>query len=283
MVASLFRNGTSRRSYTSRQIMTIKETRSSLVVAQFSDSHLFADINECHHGANVNKNLQQVLASLANNDQIDVIVFTGDLTQDHSQASYQNFATLVKEANLNVPVFYLAGNHDEPALYKKYLLEPTFSSNQCINTEHWQIQLIDSKSETPAGYVSSKSMVNMKSRVEENKFQLLMMHHHPVDVDYFIDRHGLMNQNEFWYSINELLKQGYNIQAIACGHVHRAMIVEKKTKHPEQSLDVYTCPATSIAFDPQKETVSSLGVAPSYRLFYLCNDGTINTEICFCS
>ena len=262
--------------------MTVANSNASLVVAQFSDSHLFADINEHHHDANVYKNLQQVLASLANNEQIDVIVFTGDLTQDHSQDSYQNFAILVKQANLNIPVFYLAGNHDEPALLNQYLVEPTFNSSKCINAKYWQIQLIDSKSDTPAGYVNQSELSQLKNRIEENKFQLLMMHHHPVDVGYFIDRHGLTNQDEFWHGINALNQQGCNIQAISCGHVHRAMTLNKKTKHIEQSLDVYTCPATSIAFDPQKETVSSLGVVPSYRLFYLCDDGTINSEVCDC-
>jgi len=259
--------------------MTIIKTSSPLVVAQFSDSHLFGDINQYHHDANVYNNLQQVLANMANNKKIDVIVFTGDLTQDHSQGSYQNFAELVKQANINSPVFYLAGNHDEPELLTQYLVEPTFSSSQCFETEQWKIQLIDSKSNTPAGFVNQKSLSKLKSRVEGQKFQLLMMHHHPVDVGYFIDRHGLINQNEFWHGINTLNHQGCNIQAIACGHVHRAMKLSKKTKHPEQSLDVYTCPATSIAFDPQKETVSSLGVAPSYRLFYLYDDGSINSDI----
>jgi|ETNmetMinimDraft_8_1059916.scaffolds.fasta_scaffold01908_1 Icc protein len=258
--------------------MIITKMTQPVIVAQFSDCHLYADINQYHHGANVYKHLQQILTNIANDKQIDVIVFTGDLTQDHSRGSYLNFTELVTQANFTAPIFYLAGNHDDPALLTQYLVEPTFNSSQCINTEHWQIQLIDSKSETPAGYVSQDSLNKLYGRIEADKCQLLMMHHHPVDVGYFIDHHGLTNQTEFWQSINRLNQCGHQVKAIACGHVHNAMTL-KKSNQTIPSVDVYTCPATSIAFDPNKDKVSSLGVAPSYRLFYLYEEGTIKSEI----
>ena len=107
----------------------------------------------------------------------------------------------------------------------------------------------------------------------------MMMHHHPVDLGFFIDRHGLNNQVDFWKSINEMLQARVDIRAIACGHVHQASFHPKQTSNKLQSVDVYTCPATSIAFDPTKESVSSLNLGPSYRLFYLHNDGTIQSDI----
>lgn len=257
----------------------IIDSSKPLVIAQFSDSHLFADINGQHHSANVYQHLQDVLANIAQRNNIDVIVFTGDLSQDHSEKSYQNFAQAIQQAILSVPVFFLAGNHDEPSLLTKYLTKPVFCQDTSVNTHTWQIHLLNSKSDTPAGYISNEELYKLKDNIEKDKFQLLMMHHHPVDVGYFIDRHGLTNQDEFWSFINELQQTNISINAIACGHVHRASHIAQYTAHPQQSVDVYTCSATSIAFDPAKSTVSSLGVAPSYRLLHLYADGSIESEI----
>mgnify|MGYP001589227477 FL=1 len=250
-----------------------------LVIAQFSDSHLFADTKGLHYGANVFEHLQQVLADIAKQKYIDVIVFTGDLSQDHSDQSYQNFADAVQQVSLEVPVYFLAGNHDEPALLSKYLTKPVFCPEKTVNTKAWQIHLLNSKSDTPEGIVSEKNLSQLKKGIDKDKFQLLMMHHHPVDVGYFIDRHGLINQADFWQGIGEMQQEGIKIKAIACGHIHRASLLPKRTSHPRQSVDIYTCPATSIAFDPSKNTVSSLSLAPSYRLLYLHCNGAIESEV----
>ena len=256
-----------------------KNSAKPLVIAQFSDSHLFANINDLHYGTNVYQNLQQVLADIAEQKHIDIIIFTGDLSQDHSEQSYKNFASAVKHVKLKVPVFFLAGNHDEFTLLNKYLHTPEFCAEKIVNTSAWQVHLLNSKSETPAGLVSKEELSKLKETIDQDKFQLLMMHHHPVDVGYFIDRHGLTNQADFWKCIDEMLKAKIKISAIACGHVHRASFLPKHTLHSLQSVDIYTCPATSIAFDPSKDTVSSLGVGASYRLLYLFADGSINSEI----
>ena len=257
----------------------IINTDKPLIVAQFSDSHLFADTQGLHHGSNVYQHLQQVLADIAVLEDIDVIVFTGDLSQDHSEQSYQHFAKAVQQVKLATPVFFLAGNHDEPALLTKYLTEPLFCSEKAVNIKAWQIQLLNSKSATPAGFVSKEALAKLTTDIDKNKFQLLMMHHHPIDVGYFIDRHGLTNQAEFWQGINDMQQAEIEVKGIACGHVHRAIFLPKQISQPRQSVDVYTCPATSIAFDPTKATVSSLNLGPSYRLFYLHCNGVINSEI----
>lgn len=241
------------------------------VIAQFSDCHLFADQRAKHLGANVWQNLRSVLIDIAQRNIIDSVVFTGDLTQDHSELSYQHFANAVKEAQFEMPVYFLAGNHDDTKLLNKYLIPPVFNANKYIGSTAWQIQLLASKSETPSGLVSQESLQALSQYIDKNKFQLLMMHHHPVDIGYYIDKHGLTNQDEFWQAINHLNQVSSNIKAIACGHVHRAVKLSK------DGIDIYTCPATSIQFGETKEKVGS--IVPSYRLFYLKSNGTICSEI----
>mgnify|MGYP000032081449 CR=1 FL=1 len=246
---------------------------SAVTLAQISDCHLFADKSALHCGVNVYDNLKRVLVELSHNRSLDYLVFTGDLSQDHSEASYRHFADLVELANLKVPVYFLPGNHDDEALLNKYLTPPCFHPGKVIEHRDWQVCLLSSKGSTPAGYISEESLLQLKEAVDRDKAQLIFMHHHPVAVGYFIDRHGLTNAGEFWQLTGQLL----SIKAVACGHVHRGL-----TLLPENSdapLAVYTCPATSIQFDPACDTVSALAQGPGYRLFTLNEGGTITTQV----
>lgn len=240
-------------------------------IAQFSDCHLFSDKQAKHLGANVWQNLNRVLADIAARKNIDCVVFTGDLTQDHSELSYQHFANAVKQAKLMMPAYFLAGNHDDRELLSKYLTVPIFNRHKTINHDFWQIQLLDSKSDTPSGLVSQTSLQALSKKIDHSKFQLLMMHHHPVDIGYYIDKHGLLDQNAFWSTIAKFNESNMNIKAIACGHVHRAVHLSK------YDVDIYSCPATSVQFGDTKEKVGS--VSPSYRLLYLASNGAVTSDI----
>lgn len=243
----------------------------TFVIAQFSDSHLFADKEAQHFGANVWQNLNSVLADIAKRDNIDCVVFTGDLTEDHTELSYQYFVQAVKKVNFSIPVYFLAGNHDDRELLNKHLIAPSFNISKTITRDFWQIQLLDSKSDTPSGLVNQQGIQALSAHIDNSKFQLLMMHHHPVNVGYYIDKHGLLEQDFFWKAIRELNQPHGNIKAIACGHVHRA-------KHIiAHNIDVFTCPATSVQFGDTKEAIGS--IMPSYRLLHLENDGAISSDI----
>jgi Icc protein len=260
--------------------MTIKKSYSlskqTIVFAQITDSHLFSSVDGLHHGHNVFNNLKKVLLSICDDPAIKFIIFTGDLTQDHTEQSYQNFVDCVQECHISQPIYYLAGNHDEPELLAKYFSVSPFKADKEIDLAHWQIQFIDSKSETPAGYVSDQALMTLQSAIKKNKKQLLMMHHHPIDVGYFIDNHGLKNKEAFCQAINEYS----NIKAIACGHVHGdMMLINPKNGSLNEPVTLYTCPATSIQFDPNVEGVAALAKGPGYRVFQLGTDGELTTNV----
>lgn len=249
----------------------MKNPKETFVIAQFTDCHLFADKQLQHYGANVWDNLNSVLADITARTNINCAVFTGDLTQDHTEESYQHFVQAIKQANFKVPVYFLAGNHDDRLLLNKYLTKPTFQTAKTINLDSWQIQLLDSKSDTPSGLVTKQSLEMLLQNINNDKFQLVMMHHHPINVGYYIDKHGLLAQKVFWESIGKINERSQSIKAIACGHVHRAVHLFKN------QVDVFTCPATSVQFGETKEDIGS--ILPSYRLFYLKNNGEIRSEV----
>lgn len=246
-----------------------------LTVAQFSDSHLFADKNGLHHGANVYQNLIRVCQSIAEDPSIDLAVFTGDLTQDHTDDSYRVFVDVVGELLSDIPVYYLAGNHDDLDMLERHLCNPPFANEHVFENEDWQFHFINSKSETPAGVVSQLQLADITSETSVDKFQFYFLHHHPKNVDYFIDRHGLEEQYQFW----DWVAHQPNVKGIACGHVHRAMEFSHETV--QGPIPVYTCPATSIQFAKHPDDLVAEATEPAYRKFTFAADGGLSTDVVY--
>ena len=244
-----------------------------LVVAQFSDSHLFADINGKHHGALVAENLSAVCCDIAQDKQINLAIFTGDLTQDHSEASYQLFVDIVSKHLSHVPVLFLAGNHDDVELLNRYLLDKPFVQGRLFENEHWQFHLINSKSNTPAGLISPIQLAEMTAETNGQKHQFYFMHHHPKDVDYFIDRHGLTDHYHFW----QWLANQPNVKGIACGHVHRGM--EFSYQAHNLLVPVFTCPATSIQFAKHPSELVAEATQPAYRKLAFHKNGQVSSQV----
>lgn len=244
-------------------------------LAQISDCHLFADKEMLHHGANVYQNLCRILKHIKVQNIADAIVFTGDLTQDHSEQSYQNFVQAFTDCDITTPVYFTSGNHDDPQILAHYLNTMPFRFETHIELAHWQILLIESKSDTPSGYITNNELNKIEQLVSDKKAQLLFMHHHPIDVGYFIDRHGLVNKSALY----QVLSQYPSIASIACGHVHQALSMTLTLTTNE--VQVLTCPATSIQFDPNHSTVHANEQPPGYRIITLKNDQTLHSQVIF--
>jgi len=255
-------------------------TRSPVTFAQISDCHLYADKQAIHYDYDVFANLCEVLSVIKKNKIVEFIIFTGDLTQDHSEQSYLNFVNAVNSLSIELPIYFLAGNHDDEEQLHRFLKGKPFDSAKVIELAHWNINLINSKSESPAGFIDCQKLDNLfkangnTDKLPE-KFQLLMMHHHAIDVGYFIDKHGLTNKAEFWQHLAKLK----SVRAIACGHIHNALTILPEVSG--YSVPLYTCPATSIQFDKTFYTVKNANKGAGFRIFTLYDNGDIDTQAHF--
>jgi Icc protein len=245
------------------------------IVVQISDSHLFAEKSGLHHNTNVYQNLINVLHKIKRLTHVDAIIFTGDLTQDHTNASYQLFVQAFEECQIIMPVYYLAGNHDKPKLLKHHLISAPFCQTKIIESKHWQILLMNSKSDTPSGEITQQQFDQIAHVIDVKKSQLLLMHHHPVDAGFFIDQHGLKNQQQFSDFINEFP----SIVAVGCGHIHQALTLPIVL--PKRAVNLYSCPATSIQFDISSATVAKNTQGPGFRQFVLQKNNQLFTDVTF--
>lgn len=81
-------------------------------VVQLTDAHLFADSAGSMLGLNTRDSLRHVVAQVRREQPlVDLLLCTGDLSQDASVASYEAFRELT--APFAVPTRWLPGNHDE--------------------------------------------------------------------------------------------------------------------------------------------------------------------------
>ena len=121
-------------------VSTLNPDAPTLLV-QLSDSHLFAEADAVLLGMNTRDSLQRVIDLVREQQpRIDLLLATGDLSQDGTLASYQQFREMT--APFGVPARWIPGNHDEPqvmahAAVHSDLLEPV------VDIGHWRITLLD--------------------------------------------------------------------------------------------------------------------------------------------
>ncbi|HBS17933.1 MAG TPA: metallophosphoesterase, partial [Halomonas sp.] len=104
---------------------------------QITDSHLYADKQARSRAGIPWQQFQRVLEAVIT-ERPDVVVFTGDISQDETAASY----ALACEAlsALPCPWFWIAGNHDQPELMaaEHPLLEE-------VDLEQWRLLLLNTQ------------------------------------------------------------------------------------------------------------------------------------------
>lgn len=89
-------------------------------ILHLSDTHLYGDPAARHYGRiDTAAALRGVLERLAGLESVDLVVHTGDASEDGSVASYQLLHELLDPfaASLGVPLAVAMGNHDVPAAY----------------------------------------------------------------------------------------------------------------------------------------------------------------------
>ncbi|WP_298441444.1 3',5'-cyclic-AMP phosphodiesterase [uncultured Ferrimonas sp.] len=243
----------------------------SVLLAQVSDPHLFADQDNAFLGVNPHASLSAVIGELQQTDGVDAVLATGDLSQDHSDEAYHLFARMM--GKLPAPTFVLPGNHDSPHLMNAILTGPKVKCGRRLVIGDWQILMLDSTVVgKPSGHVSVDErtwLVQMlKSHSDMNT--LVALHHHPVGTGCtWLDHHCLDNGHE----LLALLSRYHNVKAVIWGHVHQEM--DQKYQH----LRLLAVPSTSIQFLPNSHNFVLDSAQPGYRLLRLYPDGSIDTVV----
>ncbi|MGL5700919.1 MAG: 3',5'-cyclic-AMP phosphodiesterase [Kluyvera sp.] len=246
----------------------------SVRVLQITDTHLFAEKDETLLGVNTWESYHAVLQAIhASAREIDLVVATGDLAQDHSSAAYQHFADGI--ASFSAPCVWLPGNHDfQPAMYSTLQEAGISPAKRVLLGEHWQILLLDSQVfGVPHGELSEFQLEWLEQRLAEapERHTLLLLHHHPLPAGCsWLDQHSLRNAA----SLDSVLARYPRVGNLLCGHIHQELDVDWNGRR------MMATPSTCVQFKPHCANFTLDTVSPGWRWLELHADGSLTTEVC---
>lgn len=213
--------------------------RAQYRLAQITDCHLVASADGWYQQVQPAKHLQRIV-QLLRQEQPDAVLLTGDLTQDHSVASYHLLAQILSP--LRCPVFVTPGNHDDPERLSDIMQQAPFRPERSLHLGDWLLALINTKGATPAGNFTAteQAWLQQQLQYQQAKAVWLFCHHHPRPLQSFIDKHGQQDAERLWQTINS----DKRIRGIAHGHAHYAYQTQLQDVH------IVGCPASSVQFAP---------------------------------
>ncbi len=197
-----------------------------MLIAQLSDCHirppgnLFADVVDTQ--AMLRAAIDAVLAF---QPRPDVVLLTGDLTNDGEPAAYAAMAPEI--ARLPMPVFAIPGNHDDRAAM--LALDGIVELGTGTPFRHYAVDLgglrlvaLDSLEPGQAhGALCAERLAWLEVELESSGDRpvLIMVHHPPAETGIdFMDRIGLQSS----LALETLLQRhSTRILRIVCGHIHR--------------------------------------------------------------
>jgi Icc protein len=243
----------------------------SVLLVQLSDSHLLAEPHARLMGVDTQDSLQRVIARvLEEQPRIDLLLASGDLSQDGSLASYQRFRQMTSV--IRAPTRWLAGNHDElSAMHRACagspLLEPV------IDLGSWRIVLLDSAVPGAVhGYLAAEQLALLERALSTAgpRHLLICLHHHPVNIgSRWMDAIGLRNP-EALFAVLDGFPQ---VRALLWGHIHQEF---DQRRHGVRLL---ATPSTCAQFAPGSTEFQISDQAPGYRWLRLHADGRLDSGV----
>lgn len=246
-------------------------TADSVLLVQLSDSHLFAEAQGTLLGMNTRESLQKVIELvLAQQPRVDLMIASGDLSQDGTLESYQQFREMTRQ--IDAPKRWIPGNHDEPhfmakAATQSLLLEPV------VDIGNWRITLLDSAVPgSVPGYLQEEQLQLLARALSEapERHHLVCFHHHPVSIGCaWMEPIGLRNP-EALFAVLDRFPQ---VRAVLWGHVHQEI------DQLRNGVRLLASPSTCIQFEPGSENFKVDDLAPGYRWLRLLPDGRLETGV----
>lgn len=244
----------------------------AIEILQITDIHLLPNQNQTLLGVNTENSARQVFdLAKVNHWPPDLIVLTGDLTQEPLAAPYRRLDRWLR--NLNVPCFCLPGNHDDPRVMSNAFRSSNVYCSSRILGDAWQIICLNTRMpESEGGHLSEESLRMLEIDLDLNpeKFATIFLHHHPLPIgSAWMDTMVLDNKERFF----QILESRPQVRAVVCGHIHQVFDAQVG------NIRVLGTPSTCFQFKPESENFMLDDLAPGYRRIALFPDGSLETEV----
>ncbi|WP_426143066.1 3',5'-cyclic-AMP phosphodiesterase [Pseudomonas sp. DWP3-1-2] len=247
------------------------DNSSSVLMVQLSDSHLFASAQGTLLGMNTRDSLQKVIECvLAEQPHVDLLVASGDVSQDGSVESYEAFRQL--SGQIQASQRWFPGNHDE-SLEMRQAAQHSDLLDPVIDVGAWRVTLLDSSVQgSVPGFLrdSQLQLLEQSLSAAPDRHHLICLHHNPVPIGCaWMDPIGLRNPDALF----AVLERFPWARAVLWGHVHQ--------EYDQQRGDVrlLASPSTCIQFAPGSTDFKVDSALPGYRWLRLHDDGRLETGV----
>ena len=175
-------------------------SKNILRVIQISDCHLSELPHTLYRGEDGEGHLHHLIDRVIE-WQPDLLLATGDLSEDASKASYSRLAACLD--SIDAPVLALPGNHDDPAVMQHFFPDGPWNGPLVTDFDSWRFILLNSKKPCGIeGTLSSAMLDGLSCALEARPDTpaLVALHHQPVLVGaHWIDRYALQQpQHAAW-------------------------------------------------------------------------------------
>lgn len=199
-------------------------------IIHMSDLHLTGNGTPVW-GENSRRKFMSALSQVRSMEDIDVIIVSGDISDDGTIDSYiyadQEFA------KLNIPTYWCAGNHDNLDTLAK-IFRPSFCHiGGQVLIDGWRLYVINSVAidEYDPNTNRSRGIVTSQQREKLNKQldmqpepSVIVLHHPPLEIGGWQDDKILKDRDTF----RALLYKHDNVRIVLSGHVHCFSIKKEK-------------------------------------------------------
>lgn len=249
-----------------------KQNPRPLRVVQVTDSHLFAGTDGRLLGLCTEDSLNLVLDKIRKEQpNIDLILATGDISQDASTEAYARFHRHI--STFKAPSYWLQGNHDITAPMLGVLGGNSHLSPCVVDRDGWRVIMLNSSIEHQVpGRFTPEELAFLKEALAASRDRHVMvcLHHHPVPMGCkWLDTQVVRNASEFW----KVIDAETHIKAILWGHVHQESDQQRK------GVRLMSTPSTCVQFKPLSDDFAIDDINPGYRWIDLHADGRVETGV----
>ncbi|MEM9005920.1 MAG: phosphodiesterase [Cyanobacteria bacterium P01_F01_bin.86] len=198
-----------------------------MIIAQISDLHVQPAGKKAYGIVDTNELLKAAVEQLNRlQPQPDIVVATGDLVDERTEAEYQMLQEIL--APLKAPIYFVMGNHDDRAAFRKVFPNLPYMPSEgfvqyVLDDYPVRIIAIDTLVDGEGyGDMDTERLAWLDTQLaaRSDKPTIIFMHHPPFAT-------GLPGMDRLQCRGNEALatviSQYPCIQRVACGHLHRSI------------------------------------------------------------
>lgn len=254
-------------------LIIMNVSSSPVLIAQLTDTHLFAEPDQDLKGIQTASSLEAVLERLQDlQPRPDYLLLSGDLSQDETPESYDRLVDLLTP--LQIPAYWLPGNHDSLPIMEERLQAQPLRPEKAFSAGGWRIVLLNSaRPGHVEGELAAAELNWLGAQLQDHSQQptLIVLHHPPLPIgSAWMDAIALQNSADFL----ALVDRYPQVKVVLFGHIHQEF------EYQRRGVAYLGSPSTCVQFQPHcQEFGIDTQAQPGFRLLTLFPDGSYRTQV----